>query len=126
MRDLNQSSVRVMRLQGLAVLLAIGAHATIVDAQQAVTSFEPRTIAVEINNFAFTPALIEARAGDIIEFTNADFVPHTATTDTAGWDTGPIAFEAKTRIVVRGSGEVPFHCLYHPIMRATVMIRTPG
>jgi hypothetical protein len=51
------------------------------------------TIPVSIENFAFSPSTIAARAGDTIVFTNNDNVPHTVTQSPAGsgFQSDPIA-----------------------------------
>jgi plastocyanin len=44
------------------------------------------TILVGVDKLAFTPAQVSARVGDTIEWTNADFVAHTATGRKKEWD----------------------------------------
>ena len=47
------------------------------------------TIRITVDKLAFSPAQISARVGDTIEWTNTDFVTHTATARTLDWDVTP-------------------------------------
>ena len=57
----------------LAVLVLAGVAAS------ATSAVAAETIHVAIEKLAFTPAQISAHVGDTIEWTNGDFVTHTAT-----------------------------------------------
>ena len=75
---------------------------------------------VDIKTFAFVPATISAAVGDIIEWTNHDFAPHTATGD--GWSTGELKYDATGRYIVSVAGVVVYHCAYHPHMTGTITV----
>ena len=49
------------------------------------------TVAVSIKDFAFNPATITAKVGDIVQFTNNDTTGHTATLDDGSCTTPTIA-----------------------------------
>jgi len=83
---------------------------------------EPRVHQVEITGFAFVPSRIEARAGDVIAFTNRDFAPHTASADSSKWDTGRLKNGASARVVLNYTGTVPCHCELHLHMKGDVVI----
>jgi plastocyanin len=82
----------------------------------------PLTLHVEIRSFAFVPARLKARAGDTVEWTNHDFVPHTATANGGGWTTIALTQGASGRIVVRSSGVIAYHCQYHPEMVGALIV----
>ncbi|HEU0052772.1 MAG TPA: cupredoxin family copper-binding protein [Longimicrobium sp.] len=81
---------------------------------------EPRTYAVEIRNFVFTPAALAVAPGDTVVWTNRDIVPHTATSESGGWDTGSIAANATARVVVPEGGLGAYRCAFHPTMRGAL------
>jgi plastocyanin len=81
----------------------------------------PRTI--DIRNFAFAPAADTARVGHAITFRNLDLVPHSATADGGGFESGSIAAGGDWRFVPRRKGVVTYHCRFHPTMHGTLVIR---
>ncbi len=85
-------------------------------------------------NLTFTPAAVEAKVGDVVRWTNTDFlVPHTATEDHGLWDlTGtygetplnPPGFgPGEVREWVFEAGTFSYFCEVHPVqMRGTVSV----
>jgi plastocyanin len=61
--------------------------------------------------------------GDTIVWSNADFVPHTATARDAAWDSKAIDGSASWRTVARTVGRHEYYCAFHPTMKATVVVR---
>jgi plastocyanin len=80
------------------------------------------TIPVSIENFAFSPSTIMARAGDTIVFTNNDTVPHTVTqsTTTGGFRSDPIAPGTTYELIIDEPGTYSFFCEFHPAMVGTI------
>lgn len=112
-----------MKLHLLAVLaLAVG----ILSPPLVSAATSAKTVKVEIHSFAFEPAQLAVNVGDVIEFTNHDLVPHTATGDHKEWDTGLLVNGAVGRVAVTHSGNVSFHCLFHPQMKGTITIAAPA
>lgn len=83
----------------------------------------PRRHMVDIRGFRFVPAALRVAAGDTVVFVNRDGVPHTATSSSAGFDTGDIAAGKSRAIVVGGQGDQPYVCAYHPGMKAQLDVR---
>ncbi len=82
------------------------------------------TIPVSIQNFAFTPSTIAARAGDDIVFTNNDTVPHTVTQSTTSGDgirSDPIAPGSTYTLTIDEPGTYEFFCEFHPAMTGTII-----
>lgn len=77
---------------------------------------------VKITKFTFEPALIEVRAGDVIEWTNLDLVPHTATANDHSWDTGSLENGVTRRIVMKSPGVFAYRCAFHPNMEGVVTV----
>ncbi|EWM11302.1 plastocyanin/azurin family copper-binding protein [Kutzneria sp. 744] len=70
--------------------------ASVVDAQKAaVAQYSPAAessaIAVDIKNYAFSPASITVSVGDTVTWTNEDTAPHTVTVSA-----GPVTFASPT------------------------------
>ncbi len=83
----------------------------------------PRSHTVEIRGFAYLPATVEVAAGDTVLWINRDVVPHTATRDGRGWDSGSLGAEQAWRLVVASRGTQPYSCTFHPSMRGTLVVR---
>ena len=84
---------------------------------------DPRAHAVEIRGFAFAPAELTVAAGDTVVWTNADFVPHTATGRERGWDSRTINANGSWRFVAAAPGRYEYYCVFHPTMKAVVIVR---
>jgi plastocyanin len=83
----------------------------------------PRSHAVAIRNFEYEPDTLTVAPGDTVVWTNADFVPHTATTRDTLWDSGTIAANGAWRFVARRPGRHPYYCVFHPNMQGTIEVR---
>ena len=77
---------------------------------------------VEIKDFEFSPAQLDVKVGDQVQFTNRDIAPHTATAVDASWDTGELSFGKHAVITVTESWETEFFCIFHPVMTGAVNI----
>ena len=83
----------------------------------------PRAHTLAIRDFLFTPTDLTVSAGDTVVWTNADFVPHTATGTDSAWDSKTISANSSWRFVARVPGRHEYYCAFHPNMRATVTVR---
>jgi plastocyanin len=79
-------------------------------------------VAVAIKDFAFGPADIQAKVGDVITFTNGDSAPHTATLDDGSCSTGNIASGGSDGLTFTAAGTYPFHCKIHSQMKGTITV----
>lgn len=83
---------------------------------------EPTVHHVEIRGMQYVPADLTAAVGDVIEWTNVDVFPHTATA--AGvFDSASIAPRASWRHTVTTAGAFTYVCTFHPTMSARVTVR---
>ncbi|SDR63541.1 Plastocyanin [Rhizobiales bacterium GAS113] len=80
-------------------------------------------IRIKIDKLAFSPAQASAHVGDTIEWSNADFVAHTATETHGAWDV-IIPAGATRRLVLRESGAVDYYCRFHPNMKGQLHVDT--
>lgn len=78
-----------------------------------------RTIPVVIEGMAFGLAPVAAHVGDVIEWSNRDFVAHTATARDGSFDVA-IAPGKVGRTTLRHVGPTPFYCRYHPNMTGLI------
>ena len=76
---------------------------------------------VAMKNMKFSPATIEIKKGDTVEWTNDDITPHTATSAT--FDSGSIASDASWRHTFTEAGSFPYKCTFHPDMKAEVIAK---
>jgi len=88
----------------IAFALAIG----IVPAQA-------ETIQVTIDKLVFSPAAVEAKVGDTIEWVNKDAFAHTATVK-GGWEV-MIPPKATASLTLKTVEAVDYFCRFHPNMK---------
>ncbi|TGP27212.1 MULTISPECIES: cupredoxin family copper-binding protein [unclassified Mesorhizobium] len=78
------------------------------------------TIEVTIDKLVFSPASVEAKVGDTIEWTNKDAFVHTATVK-GGWEV-MIPPKSKGRITLGQARAVDYFCRFHPNMKGHVEV----
>jgi plastocyanin len=81
----------------------------------------PMVAHVAMKNMKFSPATIEIKKGDIVEWKNDDITPHTATSAT--FDSASIAPETSWRHTFAEAGSFPYTCTFHPDMKAAVIVK---
>lgn len=93
----------------IALTLAIG----IVPAQA-------ETIQVTIDKLVFSPATVEAKAGDTIEWVNKDVFAHTATVK-GGWEV-MIPPKKSASLTLQKAETVDYFCRFHPNMKGRLVV----
>jgi plastocyanin len=76
-----------------------------------------------LGNRAFTPADLNIAAGTAVTWVNSDATSHTSTSNAAGWDSGIVAPGGRFSFVFQNTGTFPYHCVIHPGMVGTVVVR---
>ncbi len=72
-----------------------------------------------IDKLSFGAQPIVAHVGDVIEWSNRDFVAHTVTARDGAFDV--VILPGKTaQTAVRHAGKIPFYCRYHPTMTGVI------
>lgn len=79
-----------------------------------------RVHVVEVREFAFSPARVQAAVGDTIVWVNLDGLPHTATASDSTWTSPHLDASARWAWVVTAAGEHEYLCAYHPSMRGVI------
>jgi plastocyanin len=82
---------------------------------------EARTIRVRIVDMAFQPASVTAAVGDVVEWSNEDFVDHTATGSAGPFDVVIPAGKHRS-VVLKHAGRVPYVCRFHPTMGGAITV----
>lgn len=84
------------------------------------------TDAVEIKDFAFSPANITVKVGAKVTWTNKDSVAHTVTSDSdstdGGMDSKSLATGETYSVTFSKAGTFKYHCTFHPGMTGTVTV----
>ena len=83
----------------------------------------PRVHAVVMRNFAFEPVTVAVSPGDTVVWSNADFVPHTATAYDAAWDSKMVEANGAWRLVATTPGTHEYYCAFHPNMKGRLVVR---
>jgi len=100
-----------------ASLSLLGALALALPASSSLAA----TIEVTIDKLVFSPASVEARVGDTIEWMNNDPFAHTATVK-GGWNV-TIAPKSKGRVTLKEAGAVDYFCRFHPNMKGHLDVK---
>jgi plastocyanin len=78
-------------------------------------------VRITIHDLAFSPAEINAKVGDTIEWANSDFVDHTATAKDGAWDVA-VAASKSAQFKLLQPGTVAYYCKIHPNMTGTIHV----
>lgn len=78
-------------------------------------------IEVTMDRVAYLPATITAHVGDTIEWTNKDFVVHTATARDKSFDL-IIKVGGKVKFVLKNAGTIDYYCRFHPTMKGEIKV----
>ncbi|MCV3210233.1 cupredoxin family copper-binding protein [Mesorhizobium sp. YC-39] len=81
---------------------------------------QAETIEVTIDKLVFSPASIEAKVGDTIEWVNKDAFAHTATVK-GGWEV-MIPPKASASLTLKTAEAVDYFCRFHPNMKGRLVV----
>ncbi|MBI2669115.1 cupredoxin domain-containing protein [Candidatus Woesearchaeota archaeon] len=76
---------------------------------------------VVIENFKFSPADLEIKAGDTVEWVNKDGVAHTVTLGNGEFDE-KVSVGATVTHTFTDAGNYAYHCSFHPNMRGSIAV----
>ena len=109
----------------MSVALKRSRLAALVLLASALSALGAETAKVQISKLAFLPAEITVHVGDTVEWSNGDFIPHTATVKpaagSAGWDV-PIPAGKTAQLLITEAGTVDYLCRFHPNMKAKIIV----
>jgi plastocyanin len=78
---------------------------------------------VIISNFAYSPASLTVNVGTTVTWINKDSVNHTVTSDNSTFGSDMLATNASFTYKFDASGIFPYHCIPHPYMKGTIVVR---
>jgi plastocyanin len=81
------------------------------------------THAVDISDFAFSPATLTITTGDTVTWTNSDPVVHTATSTTGAFDSSDLAEGASFSFTFTTPGTYDYLCTPHPTMTGQIVVQ---
>lgn len=87
-------------------------------------ALEEQRVVVEIRKFKFVPESLVVNPGDVVVWKNMDIVPHTATSEDDGWDSGAIEAGDERTIIVTEDKRGAYYCRFHPSMVAAIEIES--
>ena len=117
--------MRAARRRSLSILLVIGLTliwAALAFAAGATPTRAGSDNAVQIVDFAFSPAELTITVGDSVTWTNLDAVEHTATATDGSWDTGLLGEGESGTIVFTETGTYDYVCTPHPSMTGRIVV----
>lgn len=110
----------------VAVLSALPVEAAAPKAAEKTAKAAPVVHTVKMKGMVFVPATLTVNVGDTVMWVNEDLVPHTATATVNGekvFDSGVMMMKDSWKYVATKSGTIPYVCLLHPNMKATLVVR---
>ena len=121
---------RALRIWGMVILLvAAFNYATNGPRQTNATTLAPQQMAhemaatVKIDNFSFSPATLEIKAGTMVTWTNADDIPHTVVSNDKVFKSKALDTDEKFSFTFDKPGTYPYFCSLHPKMTAKVVVQ---
>jgi plastocyanin len=89
-------------------------------AASAATPALAETIRVTVEKLEFSPADVNAKVGDTIEWVNEDVIAHTATVN-GKWDV-MIPSHKSGSLNLKQAGTFDYYCRFHPNMKGRVQV----
>ncbi|RUX19802.1 MAG: amicyanin [Mesorhizobium sp.] len=86
----------------------------------AATPAGAEIIQVTIDKLVFSPATVEAKIGDTIEWVNKDVFAHTATVK-GGWEV-MIPPKESASLTLKVAGPIYYFCRFHPNMKGRLVV----
>src|SRR5436305_1141804 len=112
-----------MKLRSNARKLAtLGAGAVAVILLTTTSPAIAEILKVEIKGLLFSHVDITAHVGDTVEWTNQDFVIHSATARDHQWDV-LLPVHGVGRVTLDKPGSIEYYCCFHPNMKAKITIK---
>lgn len=82
----------------------------------------PKTVTVTMQDIGFSPAVVDARIGDTVEWVNKDVFDHTATAAKGAWDVA-VAAGKTGKAVLTSTGTIEYYCKLHPNMVGKIAVK---
>jgi len=91
--------------------------------EPSIPAASPSSFDVNIEDFAYAPAILTIKAGDAVTWTNKDSAPHTVTSD-SGNELGSETLNKEMAYshTFMQKGTFSYYCRFHPGMKAKVIV----
>jgi plastocyanin len=80
-------------------------------------------VAVKIDNFSFSPAIITVPVGTTVRWTNRDDIPHTIVSDDKTIKSKPLDTDEQFTYTFSKAGTYSYFCSIHPKMTAKIVVQ---
>jgi len=77
-------------------------------------------IKINIEKMVYLPPTVTVKVGDTIEWSNGDFLAHTATDRAKTFDLN-LPPGKTARLVIGKAGTISYYCRYHPNMKGSIV-----
>lgn len=78
-------------------------------------------VKVSMRDMKFSPQTLNIKKGTVVEWTNDDLVPHTATS--ASFDSGSLGNGKSWRHTFTKAGRFPYVCTFHSPMTGVIVVQ---
>jgi plastocyanin len=131
---MRRASTTLLRARSLGPAALAGACAVLLlggCGDDSPTGPRGRTIDVQVGDFFFQPAVVEARPGDTVRWTQTGMIPHTATSgDPGAPDAGSLfdldlettADVEEFEVPATAPDTIPYFCRPHPFMTGSIVV----
>ena len=106
-----------MRLILVAVCAALGMAVSTAGAA------DSNVVSIEMRQQSFIPEKAVVKPGSTVMWTNGDTIPHSVTANDGSFDSGPILPGQSFKWTASSVGNVAYHCIFHPSMKAALTVR---
>lgn len=104
------------------VVAALGLLSWSSSLDAAAAAPRPVTHTVTIEAMSFQPSMLTVKTGDSVVWVNKGWFPHTATSETGGFDSLEIPPDKSWTYTPKTKGEFPYVCTLHPTMKAMLRV----
>jgi plastocyanin len=116
--------MRIVRTLGTAAVLVCALAVASCGEYERLPERPPaKTHTVIMEGMRFRPGVLTVRTGDTIVWVNRDLVPHSATSQAAGFDSKVVAANKSWQTRLERAGDFEYVCTFHPTMTARLQVR---
>jgi plastocyanin len=112
--------MRIVSFAAAALLLLSGGAAPAAGPEKPARG---KTHTVTMEGMRFHPDDLTVAPGETITWVNEDLVPHSATSETAGFDSKEVEAGKSWSVTVSKTGDFPYVCTLHRKMTAVLHVR---
>jgi plastocyanin len=110
----------------VSLLLAIIACGLAISAKPKETPKEDKsqgtTHKIDIKDLKFSPANLDIKVGDTVEWTNSDDRDHTVVADDESFKSDNLSNGQTFKFTFKSKGKFKYSCSYHPRMKGTITV----